>query len=1621
MLVFFKCYISFILIFNIIDTQARALSPVNGIKIDLALQSSYSSNSDGGTSFTIKLKNQGGILANNINVKDSLPANFQIQNITVSKGQYSLTANTILWKIGNMTSSETEHTMVIVGKRSTNTDFIHNQAEITQVVEEDIDSTPNNQNPCEDDMTFISVGGNLIICSANNLTLQLSAISGFNTYTWYKNGQIINGINIKQLSVLTEGNYGFKASFTQSGQSCTYTTADSLKISTIQPTEFQTQLTQPSCGLSNGSIKFTITKGFEPVLLSKDSLTFSSEKLFQNLLPGIHTIYVKDAKSCITKKTINLESMSNDITVSSSLVCDNSATALITLNTLGGTPPFQYNDGSGFKIDNQFRKPNGTFSFEVKDTKGCTKFYTTTINCTNLCADTTFNVCTGVAISQLISVPTGYKDIQWYKNDTLLIGQQAQTYNINSPGIYTYMARNIGQDNTQQKTKGCTFKMLVIPPATFQVQVSNESCKNSTKGKIQVTNTMGNAPFTFSINNKPFQSIALFKDLNAGSYDVNVKDKTGCQTTLKNQKIELDATLSPPQIAVDKQAICSFEKANLLASICQDSAKIVWSNNLTNLHLIQVGEGTYTARCKNACGISPPSDEIKISKIADIPIPYIDVSKSVDCYGETTKLTTNFCSGNLIWNTGEKTAIIAVNKSGTYTVICEAPCVNTQASITITIQATPTPVAPIIKPDSFYVKDGQKVTLTSSACNTGNIVWSTQEKKPTIKVGPGKYFAFCETACGKSSPSNTIEIKNEKPPFSPIISATKLQICEGELVTLLANGCIGDTVVWSTGAIGKSIITKPSKTTAYFAKCKKADKLDVSNLVTIAVSNPIKPILSATKTNICAGESAKLTAKNCLQEVIWSNNQKGPEITVAPTSVTKYYAYCKDNNCESLTSDTLLIEVFSKNAPIISTLKSKVCLGDTIQLWANGCTGKVQWSNGSTATTLKEKTSKSGIQFYTAKCVSDAIQCQSQVSDTLKITVLNIESKPSVIQSLRNTCPAQYVNLNNALINNSQSANSTFLFKNDSLQTAGSLPDPTKIDVSGLYYVFKKSAEGCLSNPSAIAVGISDCSSIFKKDTVDVKVSKSANVSVAEINTKVFYRIVIKNTKKTRATNIQIVDFLPQNIELIAFSSNAKFKNGLLFINIPFLKTEDSVVVLYEVKTTGVGQIKNTAALINLDQTDANSANNESTVIINPYYNKSPLGLSKKLVYLNRVGEKLFDLSFNFKITNTSQKSLKNLQLSDDLSKAFGSSVNIKNILISAENNPTIVLNRNYSGFYPYTNLLIDSLSYIDPNDTITIKLNFKLALQDSSKNIFYNSARVESSNDPDLYDISTDGYYPDPDNNGTAYDNNMPTPINLKQPKHNPIAVSLSVIDTTLLGFNTFQVRYMILVKNQTNATLTNLIISDSLSKFLPKDMPFYISEKPLVSAKSHIKTNPNYNGSSDTYLTLPTSAIKPNAQDTLIFGLSLNFNSFLGPYYNQVFAMAKDTSGETHFDVSNNGTLSFSWIQDTTTFYINPSIIPAETWISIPGGFSPNDDGINDELSIKLLKNVAIDKFSIYNRYGASVYEINNIPQNTETFSWNGKNKNTNGLVPDGTYYYAVYIKNSYKPILGFITIKK
>jgi gliding motility-associated-like protein len=84
----------------------------------------------------------------------------------------------------------------------------------------------------------------------------------------------------------------------------------------------------------------------------------------------------------------------------------------------------------------------------------------------------------------------------------------------------------------------------------------------------------------------------------------------------------------------------------------------------------------------------------------------------------------------------------------------------------------------------------------------------------------------------------------------------------------------------------------------------------------------------------------------------------------------------------------------------------------------------------------------------------------------------------------------------------------------------------------------------------------------------------------------------------------------------------------------------------------------------------------------------------------------------------------------------------------------------------------------------------------------------------------------------------------------------------------------------------------------------------------------------------------------------------------------------------------------------------------INIPNTFTPNGDGINDTWDIPQLQDFPSCTVSIYTRWGQPVFNSVGYPK-----PWDGTYNNK--LLPVGTYYYVIDLKNKSKLLSGFITI--
>jgi gliding motility-associated-like protein len=91
---------------------------------------------------------------------------------------------------------------------------------------------------------------------------------------------------------------------------------------------------------------------------------------------------------------------------------------------------------------------------------------------------------------------------------------------------------------------------------------------------------------------------------------------------------------------------------------------------------------------------------------------------------------------------------------------------------------------------------------------------------------------------------------------------------------------------------------------------------------------------------------------------------------------------------------------------------------------------------------------------------------------------------------------------------------------------------------------------------------------------------------------------------------------------------------------------------------------------------------------------------------------------------------------------------------------------------------------------------------------------------------------------------------------------------------------------------------------------------------------------------------------------------------------------------------------------------------YLSIPEGFSPNGDGVNDRFIIKGIKDFPNSKLIIFNRWGNKIFEVKGYQND-----WDGRADNSmtvgTEVVPEGTYYYIIDLGNGDKPTKGFVYI--
>jgi len=235
-------------------------------------------------------------------------------------------------------------------------------------------------------------------------------------------------------------------------------------------------------------------------------------------------------------KTVTVYPVATINATSTDVACFGDPSGGITINPLGGTPPFQYSidSGSTYSANNIFGNLfAGNYNLTTIDINGCNSDYLSNPMMVNeptplaFAIDSVFNVSCFEGSNGLIEgLATGGTSPYLYSIDSL----NFQSSNIFS-GLKTDSFRVVLRDANNCVTHQDTNITEPATPISLSFTYKNILCKDDSTGEISLTGigSVGNYSYSIDGGNNMFSS-GLFTQLGAGQYLMTVIDSNGCDT-----------------------------------------------------------------------------------------------------------------------------------------------------------------------------------------------------------------------------------------------------------------------------------------------------------------------------------------------------------------------------------------------------------------------------------------------------------------------------------------------------------------------------------------------------------------------------------------------------------------------------------------------------------------------------------------------------------------------------------------------------------------------------------------------------------------------------------------------------------------------------------------------------------------------------------------------------------------------------------------------------------------------------------------------------------------------------------------------------------------------------------
>lgn len=1453
--------------------------------------------------------------------------------------------------------------------------------------------------------TLLAMASASAICANGTASLM---VSGANSYTWSPAASNATMLTVSPLNTMTYSVSGTNLN------GCVATATLDLIVN-ANPTLIATASGSAICAGNSstlsaiGALNYTWTPGninAATIVVSPTTTT-------------TYTVWAENASACSSNTIITLNVTANPViaaSASASLICNGASASL----SASGAQSYTWMPGnlSGSLISVN-PLANTVYTVYGTNATGCessaTVSLSVSLNPTLSLVSNPNTICAGESAS--ISA-TGALSYTWNPG--------ALTASLITVTPVTTTVYSLTAANAAGCTTTATYSLVVNANPTLTALTSNTAV---CAGQSATLIAAGAQTYTWMPGAFTSTSVAV-TPVSTTSYTLSGTNASGC-TASTSILIGVNAT---PTLVLNASStsVCVGATSSLTAS---GANTYVWNPGALSGSMIAVSPAVTTVYTVTGTNATTCFDTKTISiTVSATPTLSAVSSATAVCDGQSATLTATGAN-SYTWNPGALSAsMVTVNPGATtnYTLIGQNTSACTSSvSLTLVVNANPTLVA---SANTTAICNGGTLSLNASGAqsytwNPGAITSASATVSPASSV----IYTVSGTNASGCNNSGTVAIAVNALPVVTI-SIPSATVCANTVLNLSATGA--NSYTWNPGNLtGSSVSATITANTVFTLQSASNQACEVTNTLAVYINNcPVTlndSLTTIENTPVSGDASGNDTNTGGGSFTAGSPTNGGGSFYMDPTSgqytytpangftgtTTVSYTLCNGSPVVCSTAQ-ITFTVFPGLTAVPDFIATNPGISTTGSLTTNdfGVVSGAVYSVSITqptagAGTLIINPANGQYTFipapgYTGISSASYTICNLSVNPivcstaTINIVVANL---PIAVNDVTTTMQGMSVS-GNASLNDTGAESALNPSFTASLLTAGA--GTFVMDAASGNYTFIP-ASGFTGTATAAYtlcnVNSPPCSSASISLIVYPTLLAMPDVIYGNPNTSVSGTLTLNDAGIVASANYSV------SLSVLAASEGTMIVNAATgeYTFTPSASFSGSTATTYTICNISV-----------MPQYCSNTS-------IQLFIGKAQMAATKNVRSTKKISAGTYQTVFEFKLSNIGTANANNVQVTDDLLKAFPSPISFTVAGLSAE--MPLETNTNYNGSLVVA--LLSGTNTLAPLQSAALTLTVNYNPNANSFSQLSNIALATSALLPDpsgngvhnSYDTTNSGSSADPNGNGDPNELGENTPALFGQ----QIAVSKSALPSIAIAKGTSQTTFIFQVENIGVVKATNIELIDNLNQAFPSPLTYTVIEK---TSGALLSLNANFNGNSVTNLLAGNNSLLPGAKESITLTVNYRMN---GTNYSSLFntatANTKDASGKVlssdisqtgnNCDPNDNGNPNEAGENELT--YFVPALDSAEAEFSIPQGFSPNNDGVNDVFVIRGISTYPDNELTIFNRWGNIVYK-----KKAYDNTWNGKA--SEGMhfgsedLPEGTYFYVLDIGTG-KPHKGYIYLNR